>query len=365
VSGLWRKARDNPILQLELRRIRRGRCWLGWGLVVYLVLWGAALIHGIALTGQQQVSPDPAPVLGFVVSVPLIVMAWLPIFVVPLIAPALAATIISGERERGTLDVLWATMLTERSIVLGKLGACLIRLWPGLLALLSVFPTYAVWVVNNYIVADYVNKSIIYEIFIPGRCRYSSLIENPWTLGAVLLNSPSYCPAGAVMPRYFSSAARAVGAAPDSGVCCPGEVECQKKPFYFPTIPVYWGMYWGSNDPASRWMSWIWVFRLTLTACLKPWSNLVLHIALGLFISSLCCSSKVALAATYGAVLAIQVALWLGQPFLCRFCWHWYHTDGAVGIQIAILLAAAWVRVIGAALFVKGAVWRLRCIKRE
>jgi hypothetical protein len=333
VSGLWRGACDNPILQLELRRIRRW--WLVGGLLVYLALWGGALIHGIALTGQQ-VSFHPA------------------------LAPALAATMISGERERGTLDVLWATMLTERSIVLGKLGACLMRLWPGLLALLLVFPTYAVWVVNNYIVANYVNKFIIYEIFIPGRCRYLSLIENPWTLGAVLLNSPSYCPEGAVMPRYFSSAARVVKSAPDFGLCCPGTVECQKKQFYFPTIPVYWGMYWGSDDPVSRWMSWKLAFKLTLAACLKPWSNLVLHIALGLFISSLCCSSRVAL-----AVLAAQVALWLGQPLLCRFCWCWYHTDGAVGIQIAILSAATLVRMIGAALLVKGAMWRLRHIGRE
>jgi hypothetical protein len=363
VSGLWRKAYDNPILQMELRHIRRW--WLGWGLLVYLVLWGAALIHGIALTGQQvSTYPESVPG-GFVVSVPLIVMAWLPIFVVPLIAPALAATMVSGEREHGTLDVLWTTMLTERSIVLGKLGACLMRLWPGLLALLLVFPTYAVWVVNNYIVAGYVNKFIIYEIFIPGRCRYPSLIEHPWTLGAVLLNSPSYCPQGAVMPHYISSVGPFALSAPKSGLCCPGAIECQNKQFYFPTIPNYWGMYWGSDDPVSRWMRWKLVFQLTLAACLKPWSNLVLHIALGLFISSLCRSSRVALAATYGAVLATQVALWLGQPLLCRFCWYWYHTDGAVGIQIAILSTATWVRMIGAVLLVKGSMWRLRHIGCE
>jgi hypothetical protein len=58
----------------------------------------------------------------------------------PWIAPALAASTIARERELGTLDVLRATLLSERAIVLGKLMGCLAQLWPGLLLLVLLAP---------------------------------------------------------------------------------------------------------------------------------------------------------------------------------------------------------------------------------
>jgi hypothetical protein len=77
----------------------------------------------------------------------LSVVTWLLAFALPWIAPALTAATIARERELGTLDLLRATLLTERSIVLGKLAGCLARLWPGIVMLALLTPFQVAWVV--------------------------------------------------------------------------------------------------------------------------------------------------------------------------------------------------------------------------
>jgi hypothetical protein len=59
---------------------------------------------------------------------------------IPWIVPTYTAGTIVRDREIGTLDLLRATLLTERSIVLGKLGGCLVRLWPAILLLTLLTP---------------------------------------------------------------------------------------------------------------------------------------------------------------------------------------------------------------------------------
>ena len=49
----------------------------------------------------------------------------------------------------------------------------------------------------------------------------------------------------------------------------------------------------------------------SLIELLRPWGNLALHSATGLFISTLSPSSGAAIALSYGAVILLQVALWL------------------------------------------------------
>jgi hypothetical protein len=49
----------------------------------------------------------------------------------------------------GTLDLLRSTLLTERSIVLGKLGSCAVRLWPGILTLALLTPFQLTWAVGG------------------------------------------------------------------------------------------------------------------------------------------------------------------------------------------------------------------------
>jgi len=138
----WQAVFDHPILRLELRRIRRKRWWPGRRFfLLYPVLLGAVLGCGItlALTNSLEVQLT-ALAAGVPVFCTLSVVTMLLSFALAWIAPALTATTIARERELGTLDLLRTTLLTERSIVLGKLGGCLARLWPGILALALLSP---------------------------------------------------------------------------------------------------------------------------------------------------------------------------------------------------------------------------------
>jgi hypothetical protein len=155
----WRAALDHPILRLELRRIRRKRWWPGRRFsMFYPALLGGALGCGVLLALSYVLGELSIPILdlswvgpaALVASAPplclLSVVTGLLALVLPWIAPALTAPAIARERELGTLDLLRVTLLTERSIVLGKLGVCLARLWPGLFTLALLAPVQMVWV---------------------------------------------------------------------------------------------------------------------------------------------------------------------------------------------------------------------------
>jgi hypothetical protein len=148
VSARYQGLLDHPIFRLELRRIRRRRWWPGRRFFMfYPALLGAALGYGVVLALSD--SPE---VLGVALAtgVPAVCLlsvgTWLLAFALPWIAPALTAASIVRERELGTLDLLRATLLTERSIVLGKLVGCLAQLWPGMLTLALLTPFQLVWV---------------------------------------------------------------------------------------------------------------------------------------------------------------------------------------------------------------------------
>jgi ABC-type transport system involved in multi-copper enzyme maturation permease subunit len=142
LSRLWSKARDNPILQLEVRRIRRRRWWPGRRFFLfYPVLLGIALGFGVMLVPTNWVGVQVAAVAtGVSLGAVLGTVVWLLGMALPWIAPALAAATIAREREMGTFDMLRTTLLSERGIVLGKLGACLAQLWPGVLLLVLLAP---------------------------------------------------------------------------------------------------------------------------------------------------------------------------------------------------------------------------------
>jgi ABC-type transport system involved in multi-copper enzyme maturation permease subunit len=142
VRALWREAWDNPILQLELRRIQRRRWWPGRRFFLfYPVLLGVALGFGVMLLLTDWVGVQVAAVAtGVSLGVVLGVVTWLLGVALPWIVPALTATAISRERELGTLDALRATLLSEWAIVWGKLSACLAQLWPGILLLVLLAP---------------------------------------------------------------------------------------------------------------------------------------------------------------------------------------------------------------------------------
>ncbi|OQY18054.1 MAG: hypothetical protein B6I34_11305 [Anaerolineaceae bacterium 4572_32.1] len=151
----WQSTLDHPMLRLELRRIRRVRWWPGRRFFLfYPVVLGATLGCGaiVALSaGLSNLSvpvrflePGGIQMAALVTGVPVICLVGtattLLSVALPWIAPALTSATIARERELGTLDLLLTTLLTERSIVLGKLGGCLARLWPGILALALLTP---------------------------------------------------------------------------------------------------------------------------------------------------------------------------------------------------------------------------------
>jgi hypothetical protein len=155
---------DRPLIALELRRVRRKRWWPGRRFFLfYPVLLGSALGCGIAVAVSSLLenlrafgsiaSVGSVQLAALVTGVPAVcllgVVSWLLALALTWIAPALTATTISRESELGTLDLLRSTLLTERSIVLGKLGGCAVRLWPAILTLALLTPFQLTWAVGS------------------------------------------------------------------------------------------------------------------------------------------------------------------------------------------------------------------------
>jgi len=122
--------------------------------LIYPIVWGGALGCGVIaalsvglehLPGSARfLEPSGLRLAALVTGAPVVclvsVVTSLLSFALPWIAPALTSATIARERELGTLDLLRTTTLSERAIVLGKLGGCLARMWPGILALLLLAP---------------------------------------------------------------------------------------------------------------------------------------------------------------------------------------------------------------------------------
>jgi ABC-2 type transport system permease protein len=124
------------VARLEFRlRIRAGRWrWLvaAWFVVLLLITF---LVRAAA--GQQNIAGDE-PALGAVMFgvVVLVVLA-----LALLVAPALAAQSVNGDRERGTLATLQVTRLSAGEIAVGKLLAS----WGTALVFLAVTLPLALW----------------------------------------------------------------------------------------------------------------------------------------------------------------------------------------------------------------------------
>lgn len=128
--------RINPVLLKELKVKMRG--WRavfligGYNLVLTLIT-----IFMIKITmNNYSMRVEPSAIFatyGFMVVVQYVLIG--------LIAPALSAGAISGERERQTLDILMSTTLSSLSIIIGKLLASLSQI---ILLILSSIPVFSV-----------------------------------------------------------------------------------------------------------------------------------------------------------------------------------------------------------------------------
>jgi ABC-type transport system involved in multi-copper enzyme maturation permease subunit len=124
------------VAQLEFRlRIRAGRWrWLvaSWFAVLLVI---TALVR--AATGQQNIAGDEEALGAVMFGVVVLVVLALAL----LVAPALAAQSVNGDRERGTLATLQVTRLSAGEIAVGKLLAS----WGTALVFLAVTLPLALW----------------------------------------------------------------------------------------------------------------------------------------------------------------------------------------------------------------------------
>jgi ABC-type transport system involved in multi-copper enzyme maturation permease subunit len=141
----WSGLRTVAILELR-QRVRSTR----W--IVVLVLWFLALL-GLTLLVRSAVhaSLDPAPDGGPAASTQQLdeyaaatvfgIVVFLVLALGGLVAPALTATSVNGDRSAGVLAALQTTLLTPAEIALGKLLAA----WVTALALLAAALPVLVW----------------------------------------------------------------------------------------------------------------------------------------------------------------------------------------------------------------------------
>jgi hypothetical protein len=359
LSERWQAVLDHPILRLELRRIRRGRWWPGRRFFLsYLVFLGVVLGYSVMLALDDSLGWRLWYLSNYEskVCALLIVVTWLLGFALPWIAPALTAAATARERELGTLDLLRTTLLTERSIVLGKLGGCLIRLWPGILALVLLTSVHIVWVAGSLRIIGVLEE--VHGFTRPEASRFRILYPRWRTefwqvslVGSVLLD-PSYCFRDIVLSLQTKSLC--------FSPCCPGEYGFLCGQFL--AVPychyVRRGSWFDGEWP------WLWELLMGAAGWLRPWVDLALHAAVGLFVSTLCRSSRVAMAVSYGAVLVARMALWIGQPWFCDLWWFVdFGSVPSTGEKMVLALASltpVLVKAIGAVVLVGGAAWWLK-----
>lgn len=300
----WQTILDHPILRLELRRIRRRRWWPGRRFFLfYPVLMGAVLGCGVALALAALLDRFSIPVTAWDVQLAALVtglptvclvgtVSSLLAFGLSWIAPALTAGTIARERELATFDLLRATLLTERAIVLGKLAGCIAQLWPGILVLALLTPFQLVIVTG------------------------SGLLPLPYFFGPLMMS------------------------------------------------PLGDGTEW----------PWMWLLVAGAVGLFRPWGHLALHTTIGLFISALLRSSGLAVAASYGTIIVVRVALYLLTTILNTALMVvpgiMLDASGAVmeetlmtGMFVIPSLTALGVAVlefVGAALLVWGSIWWLK-----
>ena len=132
----------NPVLGREIKERMRSRRAM-FMLIAFLGLL-AVILYLTYRGGIMMLSDRFSPMAGNTASLGRLMFEWLLFFLVMFVAfmaPGVAAGSIVGERERRTLHPLQVTLLTPRSIVMGKLGASIAFVT---LLVLATAPLFAV-----------------------------------------------------------------------------------------------------------------------------------------------------------------------------------------------------------------------------
>ncbi len=129
-----------PIFRVELVTLARRRRYfllrVVYGLLMLLVLWGAySQAQMLADSDQTEMSIQTGQKIATAL---FMSFSWLQIFSILAIGPAMAVGTIASERERRTIEYLFATDLANHEIVLGKIIARLCLLGQFILVGLPV-----------------------------------------------------------------------------------------------------------------------------------------------------------------------------------------------------------------------------------
>ncbi len=125
LSAIYSILGENPVIRKELRGRMRGR--QGFLLLMaYLLVIGlmTLLIYSLSVSEGSYARWDPGYRQGVGKAV-FGTVVLLELTLVSLIGPALTSGAIAAERERQTFDLLRTTLLSARSLVVGKLGSSL------------------------------------------------------------------------------------------------------------------------------------------------------------------------------------------------------------------------------------------------
>jgi ABC-type transport system involved in multi-copper enzyme maturation permease subunit len=141
LGDLFRRLVENPVIRKELRGRMRGR--QGFVLLMaYLLVIGllTVLIYSLSASEGSYARWDPGYRQGVGKAV-FGTVVLLELTLVSLIGPALTSGAIAAERERQTFDLLRTTLLSARSLVIGKLGSSLAFLF---LLIFSALPIQSI-----------------------------------------------------------------------------------------------------------------------------------------------------------------------------------------------------------------------------
>ena len=148
--------RINPVLLKELKVKMRG-----WKAV--FLIGGYNLVLGLLtmFIMKMTMSGNMGRVNQSSIFATYVFMVIVQFCLIGLIAPALTAGAISGEREKQTLDILMSTTLRPMSIITGKLFASLSHI---ILLVISSIPTFSVIFLYGIIGAKELAQVFIYYI---------------------------------------------------------------------------------------------------------------------------------------------------------------------------------------------------------
>ena len=137
VNSNVKKLRINPVLLKELKVKMRGKRAVfligGYNLILTLL---TIFIIKTTMQNNYSMRVDPNNIFATYAF-----MAVMQFGLISLIAPALTAGAISGEREKQTLDILMSTTLRHGSIITGKLFASLSHI---ILLIISSIPIFSI-----------------------------------------------------------------------------------------------------------------------------------------------------------------------------------------------------------------------------